>query len=194
MAMNALDWNRIRARSRERNLSFTELSRRVGISRQGLHRLTRPGYRPMPDSIARLAAVLDMEPWEMLQRSDSKLSDIAVLLDKARNGSPRAFELLPARLSARPEAYLHFHNETDVLKHRLLAAAAATANHLWPNQALIRAAETASENAGHQSVFIFHSPFIPLEILLNKTPEPMRRTQVFGIFEMDDFKRHGEWD
>ena len=41
---------------------------------------------------------------------------------------------------------------------------------------------------------MFRSKFMPPELVVEKTPIPMREQSVFGVFDLDDFRRHLAWN
>jgi len=193
---NALDTQRIRQALRQKRMNATDLAREVGVSRQALYRLLKPGFRPLPQSVVKVARVLELEPWEMLLPGEDAEGQMAFkkLVGKAKNGNARAFELMPAYLSRDPNIGWSYAEEADPTTHLLLAAAAAVANALWPGREIEAAVSFHSTRAGNGPAFMFGSKFMPPELVVERTPVPMRRQNVFGVFDLDDFRRHLEWN
>lgn len=190
--MNALDVQKIRKAMRAKHMSVTDLARETGVSRQMLHRLLQPDYRPLAQSVVAIAGVLGLEPGDMLDQGDrgglqTAFSD---LLRKARDGNPRAFELLPAHMARDPNAGQRLGEDADATTHLLLAAAAAVADALHPRRDLVRAVSLHARHAGSGQAFFFRSKFMTPERAIEQTPDPMRRHNVFGAFDMEGFRRH----
>jgi len=192
---NELDSERIRAALKRKRMSMTALATEAGVSRQALHRLMRPGFRPLPDSVVNVARVLDMEPADMLKATGEcrKRQELEMLLNKAKAGDARAFELLPAHLSRDPDIGRDFPTSNDATTHLLLAAAAAVAMVLRPGRRIKAAISYHSERAGTGRAYVFPSRFLPPELVVQRTPKPMRERNVFGAFDLGDFQRHLAW-
>ena len=194
--INELDTKKIRTVLEDKGMSVTALARDTGLSRQAIHHLLKPGYRPMPESVTRVADALGLELAEMLMSNDGNVQSrelFANLVRKARKGNARAFELLPAHLSRDPGLGRSLEDE-DATTHVLLAAAAAVAAQLRPGRQIEAAVSYHSERAGSGTSYLFESKFEPVEAVINRTPEPMRTQLVFGAFKIEDFGRHMVWN
>jgi transcriptional regulator with XRE-family HTH domain len=173
-------------------LGLSGLADRAGLSRQGLHRLLRPGHRPLAAGLEAVSAALDVDALGLLYSAGAKESDwenLRPLLEAAEGGNPRAFEELPATLDL-PARPAELPAELPPVQHQLLAAAADLAAALWPRPWL---PGFVSEQAGRVpagQAFLFDLKMTGLERLAAATPEPMRRQRVFGVFELSDFARH----
>ena len=188
-----VDVQGIRDLATARGLGLSELASRARLSRQGLHRLLRPGHRPLADGLESVAAALGVDALSLLLASGAGESDwerIRPLLEAAERGDPRAFEELPSALDL-PSRPADLPDSLPPTQHQLLAAAGELAAALWPNRWL---PAFVSEHAGRVpagQAFLFGLEMMGLERLAATTPEPMRRQQVFGAFELQDFARHG---
>ena len=193
---NALDTQRIRQALRQKRMNTTDLAREVGVSRQAIYRLLKSGYQPLPLSVVKVARVLELEPWEMLLPGEDAEGQMAFvkLLEKAKIGEARAFELLPAHLSRDPSVGWSYADGADPTTHLLLAGAAAVANALWPGREIEAAVSFHSTRAGNGPAFMFRSKFMPPELVVERTPAPLRQQNVFGVFDLVDFRRHLAWN
>lgn len=198
----------IRNRMAERNIGVTELARLTGLSRQTIHSVLKTGFRPVVPSAEALCEILELEPREAFQVQINANSEIMDLLSQALRGDARAFELLPARIAA--SASLPYTEDLAALGPlalNVLAAAADLAGELPDDVAggSKRKKVTHSKNSQKLhlfaqklsassiiggTAFFFGLGLMTPERIVKSTPLAMQRHNVFGAFEIKDFKRH----
>jgi lambda repressor-like predicted transcriptional regulator len=183
--------NRVAQAMHERGLNPTALARRAGISRQALYRMLDPEYDPFPSGFRAVAAALATRPERLVTPlSTPALEEIKVLAHDAASGDARAFELLPAALSALTSFELHMLEEAPEPVRRLLVAAAdvlATTTTREDLRPWIIA--QAARLSGTLAVF-FGGAWMDPERLVAVTPPVLARHKLYGAFDMDSFTRH----
>lgn len=189
--MSTVDTEKIRALMAARGLDVTSLAAFAGMSRQGLHRMLRPGYEPLPRGFVSLADALGVTPESLLTTSGEKRGEnIYSLLEQAAAGEPRAFEVLPvmlAGLPARTRDGFTFHRSLD---HQLIAAAGEVAAGLQKSPSLSRFVGWHAAKCDHGRAFFFSHRLMNFERIMAVTPLAMKKHLVFGAFNSDDFERH----
>jgi len=174
-------------------LGVKDLALAAGLSRQTVHALLRPGFRPLLPSVDAVAAVLGLDPAGMLRRSDDGASlDLSVggLLSLSAAGNPRAFELLPARLISGEGTHMDYAGVEGCLYHQLLAAAAEMASSLVPSSHVSSMIPVHAHRVEPHRAFFFGRGLMSPDRIVQVTPEPLKKHQVFGAFSIDDFARH----
>lgn len=197
----------IRKKMSELGLSVVELAKQTGMSRQTVHSLLREGFRPLVPSAEALSEVLGLQPNELLARRPlpSPGEDVHLLLSRAVAGDPRAFELLPGAVCDAGSVLFRGRLEWTGLAARVLAAAIDVAETILARASgkasgtrrlaaqLRKTSTRLSRQNGKSEIgqpFFFGRGLLTEERIRQSTPEPMRRHDVFGAFQMDDFKRH----
>jgi transcriptional regulator with XRE-family HTH domain len=175
------------------NLSVKDLAALTGLSRQTIHALLRPGFRPLVPSVDTVALALGIEASLLLEVASAVTADIPgarQLLDRAVAGDARSFELLPALLATShpiPSAMILESRDTHL---QLARAAAEVANTLAPSPPLEALANLTRTSGRCFHGFFFGADLMSPERIVQLTPEPLRKHLVFGAFAMADFARH----
>jgi transcriptional regulator with XRE-family HTH domain len=191
--MTTVDTRKIGELMAARGLDVSGLARAAGLSRQGVYRFLRPGYRPFSDGFSAVAEALGVTPASLLDagEGEQRLAPILDLLERAAAGEPRAFEVLPAALSGLPARALGELDEpSDPLHHRLLAAAGELSNGIRPTRKMHAFAQRQAARCEPGRAFFFSSRWMDAGRIAATTPAEMRKHLVFGAFDRRDFERH----
>jgi transcriptional regulator with XRE-family HTH domain len=191
--MTTVDTRKVAELMAARGLDVSGLARAAGLSRQGLYRFLRPGYRPFSRGFQAVAEALGVSPSSLLRADGGQgaADRVRELLERAAAGEPRAFEVLPATLSALPARALDALDEpADALHHRLLAAAAELAEGLRPAHKMRAFASRHASRCEPGRAFFFSARLMDAERIAATTPAEMKKHLVFGAFDRRDFQRH----
>ena len=175
-----------------RGMDISGLARSSGMSRQGVYRLLSKDYHPLGRGLQAVAAALGISPLTLLAGSADDVggAEILQLVAQAAQGEPRAFELLPALLHQATPAAWSVLEQLSPLQHQLLAAAAELVGELTSSVEMVTFAAQHAQHREPGRAFFFASRFMPVERIMDETPEPMKRHLVFGSFNIDSFRRH----
>jgi hypothetical protein len=113
------------------------------------------------------------------------------LLVAATAGDSRAFELLPARFvrdQARARAAAL--GLEDPVPRRLAAAASEMAWALSPSARLRALTDLLARPLPPHHALFFGADSMSPELIVQATPEPLKKHGVFGAFSAEDFARH----
>ena len=183
-----VDTEKIKALFRSKKLNVRGLTSRANLSRQGYYDMLKSDYQPFSKGIAAIARVLGVSPLDLLKEAESSASEIKKILAKAEKGDARSFEILPATLFA-----LAIKDEQVPgmlpLQYRLFAAASEIV-YVTTGQKKYKRLASKYTPGKNGRAFFFGADMMDASRILQKTPEPMRKHDVFGVFELEDFQRH----
>jgi transcriptional regulator with XRE-family HTH domain len=191
--MTTVDTRKIGELMAARGLDVSGLARAAGLSRQGVYRFLRSGYRPFSRGFTSVAEALGVRPGSLLLDGDDDrpLEQVGDLLERSAAGEPRAFEVLPAALSGLSARALGELDEpADALHHRLLAAAGELSNGIRPARKMRAFALHHASRCEPGRAFFFSPGWMDAERIAATTPAEMKRHLVFGAFDRRDFERH----
>ncbi len=185
---------RLRERMQDGGIGVAELATRANVSRQAIYGLLRPDYDPISPGVRKVARALNVDPVDLLPRENDPAGHTSRILDVLRLAAgrkdARAFEVLPALLAGLDEAALATLRPVNDTETRLLGAALAMAAELTGRSVLRTSAEALRRNEDpHQAIF-FGGRRIDFLRAVEQTPDALRRHGVFGILDMELFRRH----
>ncbi|MBN2802323.1 MAG: helix-turn-helix transcriptional regulator [Deltaproteobacteria bacterium] len=164
------------------------LALQANLSRQGYYDMFKSDYQPVSKGLYAVAEVLGVSPIDLLTESDNTLRELNQLLHNAAQGDARNFEVLPAIIYSAVKKSIPV-NGTNTINNRILAAAAQIAYSIT-NKKKLQLLATKLEQQERRNAFFFGSDLMELTHIIQMTPVPMAKHNVFGVFELKDFERH----
>lgn len=180
--------NALRARLRRDGRDVTAVAREAGLSRQAIYRMLDPSWDPLPAGFRAVARVLGVDPVALLSgASGIAVAEAVATLREAAGGDARAFERLPVQLSRPDVATATWQAAFGEVEQRLVLAAAAMAAVVWPGRRMAAWVAVRAPTLSPSTAFFFGVPGMPPERVVEATPEPMKRLNVFGAFSARRF-------
>ncbi len=191
--MVSVNATRLRMHLQAKGMTISGLARAAGITRQAVHQMLRPGYRPLSLGVETVARALEVDPLDILYEECAEARrrrEVEDLVTRAAAGDARAFEVLPATLLLTQGEEIESLHARDATSHQILAAAAEVAGTLSRRPWMERFIRGHASRVVKGQAFFFGTGLIGMERLMSLTPSPMRRHRVYGAFEMKAFARH----